>query len=127
MTSWSTTRRSNQLSYGSARGRLCRSHRLSRNTVGLYYSLQAANIADGNGFDQVFAPDQPSADHPPLTGPSPALTGGSPQNANEPPARRPTARSVKGLRQTTRTFWASSPLRPGATSNSTFCPSSRDL
>jgi hypothetical protein len=29
--------------------------------------------------------------------------------------------------QITRTFWASSPLRPGATSNSTRCPSSSDL
>ncbi len=35
------------------------------------------------------------------------------------------SRSV--LAQMTRTFWASSPLRPGATSNSTVWPSSRDL
>ena len=32
-----------------------------------------------------------------------------------------------GPGQTTRTFCASSPFRPGATSNSTRCPSSRDL
>ena len=36
-------------------------------------------------------------------------------------------RLVRKLRaQMARTFWASSPLRPGATSNSTFWPSSRE-
>ena len=40
-------------------------------------------------------------------------------------SRRPVLATPKG--QTTRTFWASSPLRPGATSNSTRWPSSRDL
>ena len=34
---------------------------------------------------------------------------------------------LESLRQMTRTFWASSPLRPGATSNSTVSPSLRDL
>ncbi len=45
-------------------------------------------------------------------------------------SRRPEGRRLVSVRrrdQITRTFWASSPLRPGATSNSTFWPSSRDL
>ena len=47
---------------------------------------------------------------------------------DEGPVRR-TGRGPRSERvdQMTRTFWASSPLRPGATSNSTFWPSSRLL
>ena len=56
--------------------------------------------------------------------PRPAVTC----NANEPPAQmHQRLERYDEVRQMGRTFWASSPLRPGATSNSTFWPSSSDL
>ncbi len=45
--------------------------------------------------------------------------GAGPRPARPAPAVGSRLTTPRGLRQTTRTFWASSPLRPGPTSNST--------
>ena len=58
MTSWSTTRRSNQLSYGSARGRSCQQGGLPRNTVGRRRApARVARMAGPGGRPRAGCPD----------------------------------------------------------------------